>query len=116
MPMNGIEFIQVAKATVTTCSPAEAARRLDSDVELVVIDVREPAEYQAGAVPAAVNIPRGMIEFQVATACTEPELAILIYCKSGGRAVLAAKTLAEMGYPNVTAVEGAIDDLIAALS
>ncbi len=55
-----------------------------------------------------------MLEFRIATACPQPDLPILLYCKSGGRAVLAAKTLAEMGYPSVTAVEGAIEDLITA--
>jgi len=116
MPMNGLEFIQATKASVTTCTPAEAARRLAAESQLIVIDVREPAEHQAAALKSAVNIPRGMLEFQVATACPEPELEILLYCKSGGRAVLAAKTLTEMGYPNVTAVEGAVEDLIAALT
>lgn len=114
MTMNGLEFISAAKKSVNTCSPTEAADRRDADGDLLIIDVREPAEYQAGAIASAVNIPRGMLEFQVAGACKEPSVPILLYCKSGGRAVLAAKTLAEMGYPNVTAVEGAVEDLIAA--
>ena len=114
MPMNGLEFIDAAKATVTTCSPAEAAQRVDEDSKPLIIDVREPAEHDAGAVAGAVNIPRGMLEFKIATACPHPDLPILLCCKSGGRAVLAAKTLAEMGYPSVTAVEGDIEDLIAA--
>ena len=36
MPMNGLEFIDAAKATVTTCSPAEAARRVDADSKLLL--------------------------------------------------------------------------------
>jgi rhodanese-related sulfurtransferase len=112
--MNGLEFISAAKQNVTLCNPTEAAGRVAAETDLLVIDVREPAEFQAGAIASAVNIPRGMLEFQVAGACKEPSHGILLYCKSGGRAVLAAKTLAEMGYSTVTAVEGAVDDLIAA--
>ena len=76
--------------------------------------MREPAEFQVGAIASAVNIPRGILEFQAAGACKEPSEGILLYCKRGGRAVLTAKTLAEMGYSKITAVEGAAGDLLAA--
>ena len=77
----------------------------------VVIDVREPGEYQQGHVPGAVNIPRGMLEFKL-TATPElgsRDLGIVLYCKSSGRAALAAKSLKEMGYLNVKSIAGGID-------
>ena len=73
------EELNAAKATVTTFSPAEATQRVDADSKLLMVDVREPAEYDAGACAGAVNIPRGMLEFQIATACPQPDLPILLY-------------------------------------
>lgn len=77
----------------------------------VIIDVREPLEFQAGHIPAAINIPRGLLEFQLTM---NPNLEardknIVLYCKSSGRAALAAQTMQEMGYLNVTSISGGFD-------
>jgi rhodanese-related sulfurtransferase len=73
-----------------------------------VIDVREPAEFAAGHIPGAVNIPRGVLEFEVdghpAVNCTrDPALAhrdqpVVVYCRSGGRSALAAEALLRLGF------------------
>lgn len=76
-----------------------------------VIDVREPAEFQAGHLPGAVNIPRGVIEFTIGN---NPGLAnkdepIVLYCKTGGRAALSAVNLQRMGYSKVRSLTGGFD-------
>ena len=83
--------------------------------DFVLVDVRESAEFESTSVPGAVNIPRGFLEFKIAESCPEADQPILIHCKTGGRAVLAAKTLSEMGYKNVGAYQGTVEDLLAAL-
>lgn len=77
----------------------------------VLIDVREADEYAAGHVPGAVLIPRGMLEFRLSnTPAMEPrDLHIVLYCKTSGRAALAACALHEMGYLNVRSMAGGFD-------
>ena len=111
-----MELIEAHQENVTMCSIEVAAKRIAGESELVLLDVRESAEHADASVPSAVNIPRGFLEFRIAGTCSEADTAILIHCKSGGRAVLAAKTLADMGYTNVAVVGGAFDDLLAAAS
>lgn len=107
----------VARARRTICErpPAEVRPRLAG---AVLIDVREPQEYASGHLPGAINIPRGMLEFEIAThphviGATDPALAgrsrhIVVYCLSGGRAALAAATLQELGYTDVESIQGGI--------
>jgi rhodanese-related sulfurtransferase len=115
MPITFIELITTYKETTSCCNAEEAAHQIKNESTLVLVDVRETAEFEATSVPGAVNIPRGFLEFKIAESCPEAEQPILIHCKTGGRAVLAAKTLSEMGYKNVGAYQGTVEDLLAAL-
>ncbi len=77
----------------------------------IVVDVREPAEFAAGHIPGAVNVPRGLLEFRIGSIAADdgqadPSKEILVYCRSGARGALAAKTLEKMGYENVTNLAG----------
>ncbi len=77
----------------------------------VLIDVREADEYAAGHIPGAMHASRGLLEFKLSGA---PELAardlrIVLYCKSSGRAALAACALHDMGYLNVQSIAGGFD-------
>lgn len=76
-----------------------------------VIDVREPGEYLAGHLPSAVNIPRGVLEFKIGDNATlaNKDLPIVLYCKTGGRAALAAVNLQRMGYQQVRSLSGGFD-------
>ena len=77
----------------------------------IVLDVREPAEFQAGHLHTAQNVPRGVLEFIVGDhpALNDQDAAILIYCKNGGRSTLAAATLKQMGFSNVEMLAGGFD-------
>ncbi|RTZ66911.1 MAG: hypothetical protein DSZ29_02000 [Aquificaceae bacterium] len=72
-----------------------------------IIDVREPEEYNAGAIPGAINMPRSVLEFVVGEYLEEEDRnkPHIVYCKSGGRAALAAITMKKMGYSNVHAMQ-----------
>lgn len=115
MPITAMELIETHRKNVNVCDASRAAERIGNEPELLLIDVREPAEFGKAAAPSAINIPRGLLEFQIGERCADGERPILLHCKSGGRAVLAARTLAEMGYSNVEAVMADIEDLLAAL-
>lgn len=84
--------------------------------DAVLIDIREPEAYAAGHLPGAVNLPRGLLEF---TIIRHPGLArglspssvrtdepIYLYCDTGGRSVLAACALQEMGFEEVYSLAG----------
>ena len=75
----------------------------------LIMDVREPSEYATGRLPNAVNIPRGLLEFQISN---HPAFAgkqgreILVYCQSGGRSALAVETLQKLGYTKPMSLAG----------
>ena len=69
--------------------------------ENILIDVRTPAEYNAGHLDRAVNIPFNKIEAEIEKLTTDKEQTIVVYCHSGRRAEIAAKKLGELGYKNI---------------
>ncbi|WP_439107017.1 rhodanese-like domain-containing protein [Congregibacter sp.] len=77
----------------------------------VVIDVREGNEFRDGHIGGAINIPRGLLEFILSTdeALQDRSRSVVLYCKSSGRAALAAKTMQEMGYLHVSSIAGGFD-------
>lgn len=81
----------------------------------MLIDVREPSEYKTGHVVGTVNIPRGLLEFQIWTKMGYPKKVdmnkkIYTQCASGGRATLAAADLKKIGFKNVVAVVADVKD------
>ena len=103
------DLVAAAKATVKEISPDEAEQAIrDADV---LIDVREEQEFANGHLPGAVHMSRGMLEFKMSAnpALAARDVGIVLYCKTSGRAALAARTLAEMGYLNVQSIAGGID-------
>jgi molybdopterin/thiamine biosynthesis adenylyltransferase/rhodanese-related sulfurtransferase len=72
----------------------------------VVLDVREPDEYEQGALPGALHIPRGHLESQVEGRIVDREAHIVVYCAGGTRSAFAADTLTQLGYTDVTSMAG----------
>jgi len=107
MPSTVKEMLAAANAVVPKITPDEA-KRLVSDRNALVVDVRDAPEVQAsGKVKGALNISRGMLEFR-ADADTpyhnaefRKDRPIILYCGSGGRAALSGKALKDMGYESV---------------
>ncbi len=108
------DLVAAAKARIheVALSDAEQAIR-DADL---LIDVRETDEYAVGHISGAVHMSRGMLEFKLANApeFEARDLKIVLYCKTSGRAALAACSLQDMGYLNVTSIAGGIDAWVAA--
>ncbi|MFM2058663.1 MAG: hypothetical protein RLY71_3048 [Pseudomonadota bacterium] len=103
------DLVAAAKARITEVDLAQAQAALGSTD--LVLDVREPDEYVGGHLPGAVNLPRGLLEFKLSSdaALGRRDLQVLIYCKSSGRAALAAEVMQEMGYLHVQSVAGGFD-------
>jgi len=101
------EWLATANAIVPRLGPREL-KDIASRPDVVLIDVRDAAEVQqSGKLRGARNISRGILEFRAdaATAYHDPALqkdrTVVVYCASGGRSALAAKTLLDMGYTSV---------------
>src|ERR1700733_6504310 len=84
---------------------AEAEEKLGRD-KAVVLDVREPDEYEQGALPGAVHIPRGTLETSVEGKIPDKTSHVVVYCAGGTRSAFAAKTLQDLGYSDVASVVG----------
>ena len=77
----------------------------------VIIDVREYDEYSAGHLPGAINIPRGVLEFKIGMVpeAAPRDAALLIYCRTSGRAALSAVQLHKLGYSDIISMAGGFD-------
>jgi len=101
-----------ANAVIETVSVQDLDIHLD-DPETVLVDVRDGTEVaRDGAIPGSVHISRGMLEFNADpespahNPVLNPERRIILYCGTGGRSALAAKTLHDMGFEDVASLAG----------
>ncbi|HEY2331604.1 MAG TPA: molybdopterin-synthase adenylyltransferase MoeB [Acidimicrobiales bacterium] len=73
---------------------------------VVTVDVREPDEYEQGALPGAVHIPRGQLETNIEGRVPDHDTPLVVYCAGGTRSAFAAETLNQLGYTDVVSVIG----------
>ena len=99
------ELLSAAKSQIVEVSTDEAASRITT-AGTVVLDVREPDEYEQGALVDVVHIPRGHLEAQVEARISGHDTPIVVYCAGGVRSAFATKTLGELGYTNVVSMAG----------
>jgi rhodanese-related sulfurtransferase len=118
MALTLAQMVAAARSQAREITPAEAAQA-HNDGELgLIVDVREPGEYADAHVPAAVNIPRGLLELRADPASPVADQAlsadraarILVYCTKGpgARSLFAARTLADMGYERIEVLGGGL--------
>jgi rhodanese-related sulfurtransferase len=108
------DLVTIAKARIqeVALDAIEAAIQ-DADV---LLDVREADEYAAGHLPGAIHASRGILEFKLSSSpeLSSRDLKIVLYCKTSGRAALAACALHDMGYLQVKSIAGGFDAWVAA--
>ena len=108
------DLVMEAKQHITEITLEEAQQQLAS--KPLLLDVREPQEFEIAHIPGARNIPRGMLEFAMTQ---DEDLAnrqrtIVLYCKTSGRAALSAEALTKLGYLQVRSIAGGFDAWLAA--
>ena len=80
----------------------EKAKEMMDTQEVIVLDVREQDEFDAGHIAGAVLLPVGTITKETAGAVIpEPDSIVLVYCRSGNRSKTASTALADLGYTNI---------------
>ncbi len=103
---SGAEFIKQVKSQIDEVDPGEVHGLLGDGV--AVVDVRETEEVAQGKLPGATHVPRGFLESRIDGAVPDRSRRIVLYCASGNRSALAAKTLIDLGYEDVSSMTGGI--------
>lgn len=110
---NYRELVAEVLPQITEVFPWDLEERFSAGERPVLVDIREPYEFDAMRIEGSVNVPRGVLE----SACdwgyeeTVPDLAaardreVILMCKSGNRSALAAKVLQDMGYQRVASLK-----------
>jgi phage shock protein E len=90
-------------------SPDKARALLSGSPQYILVDVRTPAEYEAGHIPGAVLIPNETITTTRPQQLPDVNAPVIVYCRSGRRSADAARKLTAMGYTAVFDLGGIID-------
>jgi molybdopterin/thiamine biosynthesis adenylyltransferase/rhodanese-related sulfurtransferase len=114
------ELLQGARAEIREVTPAQVdALRRAGDTEggnqggpergIVLIDVREAAEWDQGHLPGAIHVAKSHLEQQIEQAVPSRDTPVVLYCAGGIRSLFAGQTLAAMGYTDVASMSGGFD-------
>lgn len=113
MPIKSIfERVNAEKAAIENLSVPDLKSEMAENADLLLVDIRELQErVDLGTIPGAKHVPRGMLEFWADPASPyyrdyfQEDYRIVLFCAGGGRSVLAAMALQEMGFTNVAHLE-----------
>src|SRR5215211_5807042 len=100
---TGTDLVTEAKQRIREVTPSEVLVMQQQNAPVVYLDVREPNEWNLGHLPNAMHLPRGNLESNIEARVGRDE-TIVIYCARGNRSALAADTLQQMGYENVSSM------------
>ncbi|HPU38911.1 MAG TPA: ThiF family adenylyltransferase, partial [Microthrixaceae bacterium] len=98
------DLLNEAKAEIREVTTSEAEALIDGGATL--LDVREADEFEQGAVPGSVFLPRGHLESQVEGKVADKAGTLVVMCAGGVRSAFAARTLQDLGYSNVVSMAG----------
>jgi len=103
-------YVGEAKKQVKVIKMDEFKALFDQGKAGLIVDVRQENEFEDGYIPGAINVPRGLIEFRIWAEvgfpnATDMNKPMTLYCKTGSRCALVAKTLQDLGFTRVVAVD-----------
>jgi len=99
------EMLAAAKAGIREITTAEAEAEMAAP-GTIVLDVREPDEYEQGALAGAVHLPRGNLESSIEGRIPDKSAHVLVMCAGGARSAFAADTMQKLGYTDVASIMG----------
>ena len=100
------ELMDEARETIPELTIDEVKDRVERGEDWAVLDVREREEYREGHLEGAIPLPRGFLEMRVEETLPDKTRPIIAYCAGGVRSLIAARTMQEMGYENVSSMSG----------
>jgi rhodanese-related sulfurtransferase len=109
-----LKIVNEARPRVKEVTLEEARQRLASNARVVILDVREDAEWQNGYAAQAVHLGKGVFERDIEKLVPNVDTEIIMYCGGGYRSVLTCDVAQRMGYRNVSSLLGGYKALVAA--
>jgi rhodanese-related sulfurtransferase len=109
-----LNLVNDAKQRVKEIGVAEARARLAANPRMVLLDVREDREWQAGHAVEAVHLGKGILERDLEKLLPDPKMEIIMYCGGGFRSALTCDAAQKMGYRNVHSLIGGYKGMVAA--
>ena len=106
MPKTYNEIMEEARRTVPEVTIDEVKKQIGNGAGAILLDVREREEYREGHLKGSVPLPRGFLEMRVEEVVPDKQSPVVAYCAGGVRSLIAARTMKELGYENVTSMAG----------
>ena len=101
-----LAIVEAARSEIAECEAADLRAMTEDGQSLVVLDVRERHEFEAGHMEGAIHIGKGVIERDIEKHDFADDVRIVLYCGGGFRSAIAAKSLQDMGWSNVLSLWG----------
>ena len=98
------DILKETKARIREVDTAQGSSLRDEGA--IMLDVREADEYEQGAIPGAIHIPRGMLEVSVEARIADKDAPIVAFCAGGVRSAFATESLAQLGYADAVSMDG----------
>ncbi len=95
------DLVQDAKSRIQEVTVEQLKQWQAQGKAIALIDVREPNDFEAGHIPGAINVPRGLLELDIDEVVPDQDAVVVAYCGGGSRSALSADTLQVMGYAQV---------------
>jgi len=103
-----LAIVNAAKAKIKEYTVDEIAERIAKGDSFHFVDVREDNEWNAGRAKGSIHIGKGVIERDIEAKIPDKNADIVLYCGGGFRSALAAVAMMQMGYTNVSSMDGGI--------
>lgn len=101
-----LKIVDAARRSIVETDVHAVKRRIERGEPFHLVDVREDHEWDAGRLPGAMHLARGILERDIEATIPDPDADIVLYCGGGYRSALAADALRGMGYTHVTSMDG----------
>src|SRR5262245_41129129 len=109
-----LKLVNEARPRVIEITVEEARKRLAQNPKIILMDVREDSEWQAGHTVEAIHLGKGILERDLEKTVPDRHAEIIMYCGGGYRSILTCDAAQKMGYPKVASLIGGYKGLVAA--
>jgi len=107
------QLVAESAKNITEIFPWDLEERLNENPSLLLLDIREPYEFEAMHIKNSFNVPRGVLETAcewnyeetVAQLVESRDKEIVVACRSGNRSVFACEVMQKLGYKNVASLK-----------
>ena len=107
------DLVADALTRVKEIMPWDLADKIAANTDMILLDVREPEEFQAVRIPGSINVPRGILEsscdwdyeYTIPALASRRDQEIVVICRVGNRSALAADAMLKMGFTNVVSLK-----------